>query len=787
MASKKISVLHLEDSQRDAQLIWDLLEEDGLDCTITHAPGRKEFEAALEDAEFDIILCDNNLNNYNGTQAIEYVRQCCPMTPLLIISGSIGEEEAVKGLQHGATDYLLKGRLERLGPAVRRALEEAEQRRQRQQAEDELRQNEERLRMALLATNDAIWDIDLERNRMVVNDTFRELFGDPPREGAREWWRGQTHADDLRRVWEGLERAMEAGDATWSDRHRVLRRDGQWAHVQNRACLARKAGQTVRMVGAVQDITTVIEAEKARQALEEQLRQAQKLEAIGTLAGGIAHDFNNILGIILTNAEVAQLSITDAEPDAGTAEECLDEILLASDRARDLVRQILTFSRRADVTRALLDPCPVVDECVRMLRSTIPAMVTLRAKVPANISPILANSTHLQQVVLNLCTNSWHALPERDGEIDVIVDELEFDTNMVDDGQVVPPGRYVRIRVADNGCGMTPQVKARIFEPFFTTKGIGQGTGLGLSVVHGIVTAHEGYIRVESAPGLGTQFELLFPARSGAKQEKEKDDGNVVRGRGQHILLLDDDKSMARATRRVLERNGYAVEVFHAPAAALEAIECDPDRCELIITDYSMPGMSGIEFARQVGTLHKELPIILLSGIAEAGVRARVREADNIKAVAEKPIWPAQLCRTVAEVLSLTEEVSHERTRILIVDDDRGHLDACVRMLKQERFITYSARDGNDALRVLAEHAVDLVLTDIIMPDKEGIELILTLRKRNPALRIIAMSGGGRMGATECLELSRRFGAHYTLSKPFSRDELLMAVHLTLSAKTAGA
>ncbi len=779
-ARPPIRILHLEDSRTDAQLISDLLDADDLHCQIVHAVDRRGFETALSGGSFDIILCDNNLPDYSAFSAIEATNRISPLTPLLIISGSIGEDEAVRGLQMGAKDYLLKGRLERLGSAVRRALQEAEERRRRKRAEDELRENEERMRLALAATNDAIWDLDLAHDTMVCNQAFVTLFGQPPAGAPRQWMIEIVHAEDRERVRASLLAAIENRKDFWSEAFRMRRSDGGWAHVQNRACLAKSPdGATNRIIGAIQDVTAAIEAEGKRQALEEQLRQSQKLEAIGTLAGGIAHDFNNILGIILTNAEVAHACVTVEKGDPATVEECLAEILMASDRARDLVRQILTFSRRSEAERTIVEPRRIVEECVRMLRSTLPAMVTLVARLPSRTASILANSNQLHQVLLNLSTNSWHALPEGGGHITLSVEDSRVGPGVITAGVKIPEGDYVRISVADDGHGMSPDVIGRMFEPFFTTKPVGRGTGLGLAVVHGIVTAHQGHILVDSAPGRGTRIDMLFPAVQAADSPQARPESELPRGNGQAIMIVEDDRALARANRRVLERNGYMVEVFHAPAAALEALECDPERAQLLITDYSMPGMTGIEFSHRVMKICPGLPVVLLTGMTEAGPRSGPRPA-NIKSIFDKPVSPEALCQIVDEQLSRNGANDACRTRVLVVDDDRAHLDACVRLLKLEGFETLTASNGVEALKVIDKQDVDLVLTDILMPDMEGIELISRLRKAKPGLRMISMSGGGRIGAVQCLDLSRRFGVLQTLGKPFSRDELLAAIHNAL-------
>jgi signal transduction histidine kinase/ActR/RegA family two-component response regulator len=391
-------------------------------------------------------------------------------------------------------------------------------------------------------------------------------------------------------------------------------------------------------LGNYHDITERKRAEAARLSLEAQLRESQKMEAIGTLAGGIAHDFNNALATILGNAELARQDAS-ANP---KALESLEEIRKAGSRARGLVQQILSFSRRQPTERKLLTLATVIEECARLLRATLPSRIALEVHCDADAPQVLADSTQIQQVVINLATNAMQAMPSGHGRIAIRLDTVRLDAPWVNEHPVLHalhdkrPGRTVRLAVIDNGPGMDADTLARIFEPFFTTKAVDEGTGLGLSVVHGIVQAHEGAIEVESQPGKGSIFTLYLPvavtaddapvhdsaaARAPAQRAPENAKG------GARILYLDDDESLVYLVQRLLERRGYRVSGYTDQREALDAIRADPAMFDLVVTDYNMPGMSGLDVARSARAIRADLPIAIASGFIDETLRSQAESA----------------------------------------------------------------------------------------------------------------------------------------------------------------
>ena len=393
-------------------------------------------------------------------------------------------------------------------------------------------------------------------------------------------------------------------------------------------------GNIIAIEGAFQDITEGKKSEKTRLSLETQLRESQKMEAIGTLAGGIAHDFNNILGTILGNADLAR-------QDAGSnwqALVSLDEIQKAGQRAKDLVQQILAFSRRQPTALRVMSLTPLVEESVRLLRALLPGGVRLEYRCSADTPPVAADPTQIKQILINLGTNAAHAMRGQPGSIDICVEGFTLDMHSARFDLNLRPGRYARITFSDTGHGMDAATQRRIFEPFFTTKPAGEGTGLGLAVVHGIMQAHDGVIIVQSAPARGSHFELYFPAaRVGADALGTTENaGPASEGDGQHILYVDDDESQAFLFKRMLERWGYRVSTYQEQRDALDALRSGDIKIDLVVTDFNMPGLSGLEVARAIREARPDVPVIMVSGYVTAQLRTEAAAA-GVRALISKP------------------------------------------------------------------------------------------------------------------------------------------------------
>ena len=400
--------------------------------------------------------------------------------------------------------------------------------------------------------------------------------------------------------------------------------------------------------GFITDITDRIAADERRAQMEEQLRNAQQIEAIGTLAAGVAHDFNNIIGTITGNTALAR---QDTEP-GSKAQESLGEIHKASQRARHLVQQILTFSRKQPLRLVNQPLRPLVEEAVRLLRATLPAGVDLVASLSDVTARVLADSTQVQQILLNLCTNSWHALHERSGRIEVGLEEMMLDAEAVRGLPDLKPGPHVRLWVSDNGRGMDAATQKRIFEPFFTTKPVGQGTGLGLAAVHGIVKTHHAAIALESAPGRGSTFWVYFPVAAASEVEEQAEDiaFATLRGSGQHVLYVDDDESLVFLVMRMLNRLGYRTSGFLDARLALDAVRADPGSFDIAVTDFNMPGLSGLDVALELARIRPDLPVVITSGYVTDALRDDAQRA-GVRELVDKPSTVDELCQVIQRIL----------------------------------------------------------------------------------------------------------------------------------------
>jgi PAS domain S-box-containing protein len=477
---------------------------------------------------------------------------------------------------------------------------------ERKRAEDGMRRAQTRLIAALDAGQMGTWSHELLSDGIWMDDACLRIWGRTQREldeGGRDAVLSYVHPDD-RPLLQAATAAALVQDRGPLVEFRIQKADGSQVWLSARGTVERDdQGNPQRVLGVSADITQ-------RKVSEEAQLRSQKLEALGTLAGGIAHDFNNMLLAVLGNAALVSDGLSPQHP----AQSLLAQITNAGERAAELVKHILTFSRPQDQKRSTLLLAPVLTEALKLVRATLPARVEIRTNLASDAPPVMSDTTQLHQIVINLATNAAHAIGDRPGLIELTLEGISVgpDRSAADAG--LHEGRYARLSVRDDGCGMDRATLERIFDPFFTTKPVGKGTGLGLSVVHGIMQSSGGSIRVHSQPGQGTYFQLYFPAVAGQPEPPSSDAVSAPRGRGERVLVIDDEPALVALAEQALGALGYRVSGFSNPVLALEHFCNQPNNFAAVISDMSMPKLSGIDVLRTVRVLRPTLPLILISG-----------------------------------------------------------------------------------------------------------------------------------------------------------------------------
>ncbi len=601
----------------------------------------------------DLIVADASVPGLDARRLLQLVRERAPSVPVIIVSSTSGEEFAVELMQQGAADYVLKDRLSRLGPAVTRALDQRRARGDMRAADDSFRASEARLRLALDGGQMGLWEWNVRTGRAVWNAREYELLGLPTGTGDEpgERFFEYIHPDDVARVRRVAERSLASGE-DFDTEMRVNRADGQMRWLVARGRVERDAqGRPAVMIGVNYDITE-------RRRLEEQLRQSQKMDAIGQLAGGVAHDFNNLLTVILGYSELALAALLPAAgeapaateaPAAAEAREHVIAIRHAGERAAALTRHLLAFSRRQMLEPKVLDLNDVVAGAEKMLQRLIGEGIALATVLAPNLPKVRIDPGQIEQVILNLAFNARDAMPEG-GRLFLETHLDECATRPPHDGAAPPPVQHVRLTVRDTGAGIPPEVKPRIFEPFFTTKAIGRGTGLGLATVYGIVQQSGGWIDVTSRSGAGATFDIYFPAIEIARSTPSPAAASSDVAGLETILLVEDDAAVRVLTRQALERQGYRILEAAGGRDALRVAEANAESIDLLITDVVMPELGGRELAEALIARRPALKVLFVSGYTEDGLlRQGIAQAKS--AYLQKPFTLLALARRVREIL----------------------------------------------------------------------------------------------------------------------------------------
>jgi PAS domain S-box-containing protein len=515
--------------------------------------------------------------------------------------------------------------------------------------EQALRESEERYALAMEGANEGHWDWHLASDRLFMSPKMKALAGlnvDAPVTTRTDLLaRRNVHPDDLPRLHSAVNDHIGGGTQLFELEYRVRHPDGEWHWLLARGrALRDERGSPYRFVGSAIDVTARKQAEDDKEHLEAQLRQSQKMEAMGTLAGGIAHDFNNILGAILGYGELAQKQSAEGS----ATRRYLDNVMHAAGRAKLLVERILGFSRSGLSERAPVNIQSIVEETLELLAASLPPQVRLQRKLDCGQAAVLGDPTQLQQVAMNLFTNALQAM-ERGGILRVMLDCVDVsDRRPLTQGLLIP-GPYVRLIVSDTGTGIEPATLERMFDPFFTTKGVGHGTGLGLSVVHGIVADLGGAIEVLTELGRGTTFAIWLPLSP--KRAKRSDDiaRDLPRGHGEGVMIIDDERALVALAEEMVAELGYEPTGFQSSTAALQAFRADPKRYDVVLTDETMPDLVGTDLAREINRLSPHTPILLMSGYTGKKLADRARAA-GVTEVLRKPLVSRDIAEALARV-----------------------------------------------------------------------------------------------------------------------------------------
>ncbi len=633
----KPKILIIDDEPGICEALSGILTEKGY-FTFTADNANKAIETVTNNF-VNIALIDLILPDMPGMILLEKIKEISPQTEAIIVTGHASLDTAVQAIHDRVFSYVRKPvDIEHLAVTIARALEKQKLQTERNRAEAALRESEEHYRQFFEEDLSGAYISEPGGNIIACNPAFARIFGFSSPQEAKSINLESFYPDPY--TWTAFLERLANEKKLENYELEMICTDETPIHVlANTVGVFDDKDSLTEIKGYLIDVTK-------RKKLEVQLRQSQKMEALGALAGGIAHDFNNILFPIIGYAEITM----DYVPDGSLAQKNLEQILVASDRARELIKQILTFSRQGEQKKKPLKAQLIIKEALKLVRSTLPATIKIQRKIK-ECGPVLADPAQMHQVIMNLCTNAYHAMRDKGGILEVTLEEVEIDSGEQSTKHNMTPGLYLKLSVSDTGHGMDSIVMERIFDPFFTTRKRDEGTGLGLSVVHGIVRSYDGHISVCSELDKGTVFNIYLPLVEMQNSKNEiKNSYEPVPTGNERILLVDDEDQIAVMEKQMLERLGYHVTIRTSSPDALGLFRTKPKNFDLVITDMTMPNMTGLELAGELMRIRPDIPIILCTGFSEI-ISEEKAKASGIREFAMKPMLRAQIAKTVRQVI----------------------------------------------------------------------------------------------------------------------------------------
>jgi len=629
-----IKILFVEDLFADVEMARRTLKKGNIEFIDRVVDTEEEFQKALAEFSPNLIISDYSMPTFDGMRALKITRSQSIYLPFIILTGSMNEETAVACMKAGADDYVIKEQIKRLPFAVGEVVHKVNMQREKVHAEKKLRQSEEKYRVLVENAGEVIL-VAQNGEIKFVNRRVVEFLGYAPEEMTGKSFSDYVFPEDRETINKMDLKRLQGENLSGHNPFRVIDRAGhsKWVEVNAVVIDWEKKPATLNFL---KDIT-------AQRSLEDQLRQAHKMESVGRLAGGVAHDYNNMLSVILGYTEMAMEKIELSDP----LHDDLKQVLKAANRSAEITRQLLAFARKQTIVPRTLDLNRTVDGMLKMLRRLIGEDIDLAWLPDPGLWPVKMDPSQIDQILANLCVNARDAIADV-GKVTIETGKVTFDKAYCSDHPGFITGDFVLLAVSDDGCGMDKEIFDKIFEPFFTTKGVGEGTGLGLSTVYGIVKQNNGFINVYSEIDKGTTFRIYLPRHEGKTSiAKVLDMGTMPQGRGETVLVVEDDPAVMKVTTRMLKKLGYQVLSAGTPGEAKTLAAEHAGSIDLMITDVVMPEMNGRDLANHLHILYPSLKILFMSGytadvIAHRGMLGEgvnfIQKPFSIKALGDKVV-----------------------------------------------------------------------------------------------------------------------------------------------------